>query len=440
MASNAPAHEPVLGRLDASGRLIAADPELAALQIEAGSELGQRLALPQIAAVADLARKLGSYVRRPAMVASLHNDVDLWVSARPDGDEIVVALEGWTVCPPAAPRFKSMPVDENNGKANFAGGEWAVDSELRITSISPDLCDLLGIDLEQAKGTPLTQLLRLEEESSGDFPLLSASAARRDFERQRARSRSSDGRVITLRGEVITNQDGSFGGFKGSAEATSIPQAMVPAGFDQTLDDLLQSPIDRIIESAERIGARSDGPLREDYASYGNDIASAARHLLSVVHSMRSNSAQNPDVVDLAALSAEAVIMLESSADERSLQIELDRPASLHARGDERAVLQVLVNLIVNAIRYSPERGIIRLSFASTQSDASVTVSDQGSGVAAEDEHRIFERFERAHSSDEGTGLGLAISRRLARAMGGDVTLDSKPGEGARFSLTLPLA
>ena len=215
---------------------------------------------------------------------------------------------------------------------------------------------------------------------------------------------------------------------------------MVPAGFDQTLDDLLQSPIDRIIESAERIGARSDGPLREDYASYGNDIASAARHLLSVVHSMRSDSAQNPDVVDLAALSAEAVIMLESSADERSLQIELDRPASLHARGDERAVLQVLVNLIVNAIRYSPERGIIRLSFASTQSDASVTVSDQGSGVAAEDEHRIFERFERAHSSDEGTGLGLAISRRLARAMGGDVTLDSKPGEGARFSLTLPLA
>ena len=219
MASNAPAHEPVLGRLDASGRLIAADPELAALQIEAGSELGQRLALPQIAAVADLARKLGSYVRRPAMVASLHNDVDLWVSARPDGDEIVVALEGWTVCPPAAPRFKSMPVDENNGKANFAGGEWAVDFELRITSISPDLCDLLGIDSEQAKGTPLTQLLRLEEELSGDFPLLSASAARRDFERQRARSCSSDGRVITLRGEVITNQDGSFGGFQGECRS-----------------------------------------------------------------------------------------------------------------------------------------------------------------------------------------------------------------------------
>ena len=71
---------------------------------------------------------------------------------------------------------------------------------------------------------------------------------------------------------------------------------------------------------------------------------------------------------------------------------------------------------------------------------ASVTVTDEGPGVAAADQQRIFERFERAQSRDDGTGLGLAISRRLARSMGGDVTLDSAPGEGARFTLTLPAA
>ncbi|HET8750513.1 MAG TPA: ATP-binding protein, partial [Sphingomicrobium sp.] len=60
--------------------------------------------------------------------------------------------------------------------------------------------------------------------------------------------------------------------------------------------------------------------------------------------------------------------------------------------------------------------------------------------VAAEDQQRIFERFERAQASAAGTGLGLAISRRLARSMGGDVTLESAPGEGARFTLTLPSA
>jgi signal transduction histidine kinase len=67
-----------------------------------------------------------------------------------------------------------------------------------------------------------------------------------------------------------------------------------------------------------------------------------------------------------------------------------------------------------------------------------VTVSDHGPGIAPADQQRIFERFERAHTAQEGTGLGLAISRRLARSMGGDVTLESTPGEGARFTLTLP--
>jgi len=112
----------------------------------------------------------------------------------------------------------------------------------------------------------------------------------------------------------------------------------------------------------------------------------------------------------------------------------------LPARGQERAVIQILVNLISNAIRYSPEQGTVHLAFARTAGTASVAVSDEGPGIAPSDQQRIFERFERAHSKEAGTGLGLAISRRLARSMGGDVSLDSPPGEGARFTLTLPAA
>jgi signal transduction histidine kinase len=80
------------------------------------------------------------------------------------------------------------------------------------------------------------------------------------------------------------------------------------------------------------------------------------------------------------------------------------------------------------------------LSFSRVNGTASVTVADQGQGIAIGDEQRIFERFERAEAKEEGAGLGLAISRRLARSMGGDVSLDSQPGEGARFTLTLPAA
>ncbi len=70
-----------------------------------------------------------------------------------------------------------------------------------------------------------------------------------------------------------------------------------------------------------------------------------------------------------------------------------------------------------------------------------LVVADDGKGIAPQDQARIFERFERVDPSEpDGTGLGLTISRRLARAMGGDVTVDSAPGQGARFTLELPLA
>jgi signal transduction histidine kinase len=132
--------------------------------------------------------------------------------------------------------------------------------------------------------------------------------------------------------------------------------------------------------------------------------------------------------------------MLDSSAEEQEVTIEHEGSDSLPASGEQRAVIQILVNLLGNAIRHSPAGGKIRLIFSRTPATASVTVSDDGPGIAAADQQRIFERFERAHPKKGGTGLGLAISRRLARSMGGDVTLDSSPGEGARFTLTLPAA
>ena len=442
MASVPSEPRPVLGRLDRSGRLIAADPELEALQREAGSELGQMLALPQVAAVAQLARKLGTPVGRPAIAASTDNDIELWVNARPEGDEVALSLEGWTVRAAAGPRLATILGGGSEAASANAQNEWATDEELRIISLSSDFARQLGVEVGDAAGAPLTRIVRLEEDENGEMPLISALAARRGFSGQRARSRSDEGCLVVLKGEVVTAADGSFAGFRGTAESekdASGPALRSP-GFDHALDELLRSPIDRIIDSAEKIVARADGPLRSDYASYGNDIASAARHLLSVLQAMSEDPAQVHGLVDLAALVAEAVIMLESSAEERGVHIEIGRPEPLRARGQERAVIQILVNLIVNAIRYSPERGTVTLGFVRTEATASVTVADEGPGVAAGDEQRIFERFERAHAKEGGTGLGLAISRRLARSMGGDVTLDSAPGEGARFTLTLPSA
>ena len=440
MASAPSEPRAVLGRVDKAGRLVAADPELEALQREAGSAIGQTLALPQVAAVAQLARKLRIAVVRPALAASTDHDIELSVRAVPDGDEIALTLEGWTMRSPSGPRLASLLGGASESDAETAGSEWAADEELKIISLSADLAETLGVDVNETAGTALTRLLRLEEDENGEMPLISALAARRGFSGQRARGRNNEGRAVILSGEVVTGADGGFAGFRGTvrAERTDAPDSSSLAAFDHALDEVLRSPLDRIIESAERIVERADGPLRSEYASYGNDIATAARHLLSVVRAMSEDPTQGQRAVDLTALAAEAVVMVEPVAEERDVAIELGAADRLAASGQERGVIQILVNLIGNAVRHSPDGGKVRLVFAGTPGTASVTVIDEGAGIEPADQQRIFERFERADAKQGGTGLGLAISRRLARSMGGDVTVDSEPGSGARFTLTLP--
>lgn len=431
----------VTARLDARGRLLSAGPELEALQREAGSDIGQLLALPQVLGVAELARKLGTAVTRPAVAASAEHDIDLVVSAVPDGDGLALTLEGWTARPAAGPRLAAIlggAVDESK---TSTAGEWRVDDELRIISFSPELARRLGVDAAEVTRSPLSRIVRFEENLQGDMPLMGALAARRSFSGQPARSRAND-ELLIFSGEAVIAADGSFAGFSGTADDGREPAAASARGlvFDQALDELLRSPVDRIIETAEKIVAAADGPLRPDYASYGNDIAVAARHLMSVLQSISEEASHGQTAVDLATLSAEAVVMLESSAEGRQVAIELISPQPLPVSGQERSIVQILVNLIGNAIRHSPDGGTVRLSFATTEGTASVSVADEGPGISAGDEQRIFERFERATADDSGTGLGLAICRRLARSMQGDVTLDSRPGEGARFTLTLPTA
>ena len=109
------------------------------------------------------------------------------------------------------------------------------------------------------------------------------------------------------------------------------------------------------------------------------------------------------------------------------------------AHGDARSVIQILVNLLGNAVRHSPRGATIAITFERSDGFSRAHVADQGPGIDHDLQQRIFERGEVAGSAP-GTGLGLAIARRLARSMGGDITLVSEPGQGARFTLSLPSA
>lgn len=450
MASAASTTGNIHGRVDRSGRLVAADPELATVQLKAGGIEGGLLALPQLAVIARLAFRLGVLIERPALMATEQADIHCWVRALPVGEEVELSLDNWIARPPrearlavADPEFELAPPN----KPRELG--WTCDGDLKFTDVTQAFAELLGVLRDEAIGMPLTKLLRLVDDGDGDMPIIEALAARRDFAGQQARGRAHLRAGLVIDGEALHDAEGKFIGFRGTAAAegaeSGLPAApkdsgRVTSALDSSFEEILRLPIERIVAEAEKIADRSDGPLRGDYAAYGGDIAAAARHLLSVIAAMGEDPEFGRGLIDLAALAAEAVVLVEPIAENRKVAIALASTPPKLASGEEHAVIQILVNLLVNAIRHSPPRTTVTISFGGGEGRSEVTVTDQGVGIAPEDHKRIFERFERADEQPGGTGLGLAIARRLARSMGGEVSLESAPGKGASFTLSLPLS
>ncbi len=177
---------------------------------------------------------------------------------------------------------------------------------------------------------------------------------------------------------------------------------------------------------------------------------SPGRHLLSLVNDVLDISkvtAGRMDLhyerLDLAALIRDVMIEVEPLAAPKQLRLRVDSTA-LAAIGDARAVRQILLNLLANAIKYTPVRGRVAVALRRTaRGDAAITVTDCGPGIPRERRRQVFDEFSQVNlpaQGPPGTGLGLCLSRHLARAMGGDVTLASRVGRGSTFTLRLRLA
>ncbi len=234
-------------------------------------------------------------------------------------------------------------------------------------------------------------------------------------------------------------------------EAVQQRPTVQPIGASQSLgrelSPVLRKPIARIIANAETIRSRLAGPLAEEYSNYAADIASAGQHLLSLLDDLAdlevveaADFTTAPDTIDLMDIARRATGILGVRAREKSIVLEIEggtRPVL--AIGEFRRVLQVLLNLIGNAIRYSPEKSTVTIKLGRKGEWARISVTDEGPGLTAEQQVAVFDKFERlGRSGDGGSGLGLYISRRLATAMGGTLKVKSAPRQGARFTLALP--
>jgi heavy metal sensor kinase len=144
---------------------------------------------------------------------------------------------------------------------------------------------------------------------------------------------------------------------------------------------------------------------------------------------------------DLVALACETMDQMRLLADEKRITLAPLMGDPVTVAGDRNRLKQVLVNLIDNAIKYTPEGGRVAVEVKSHANRAQLTVTDTGIGVAPEHREKIFDRFYRVSTDrgETGSGLGLSIAKSICNAHGGTIVVDSAPGSGSTFRIELPL-
>jgi two-component system phosphate regulon sensor histidine kinase PhoR len=174
-------------------------------------------------------------------------------------------------------------------------------------------------------------------------------------------------------------------------------------------------------------------------------LTTLVRDLLDLSRIESGKLALVPGPVDAAEVAAEVVALFGVAAARRQLRLSVEVPSDLPpVHADREAMVQVLTNLLENAVKYCEERGSVTLRATRTEGHVCLIVEDSGPGIAARHLPRLFERFYRVDAGRSrergGTGLGLSIVKHLVEAMEGEVSVESEPGRGSRFSVRLPVA
>ena len=219
--------------------------------------------------------------------------------------------------------------------------------------------------------------------------------------------------------------------------------------FLASMSHELRTPLNAIIGFSDLLAEQTAGALSSKQQRFVNHIQQGARHLLALINDILDLSKVeagrlelNRENMAVSTVLADVLTSIRPAAAAKTIVVHSSIGPDVAVFADRIRFKQILVNLLSNAVKFTPENGKIWVEAVERRGRVTISVSDTGLGIPAEEHEAIFDAFHQAGATTkglkEGTGLGLAITKRLVEEHGGRIWVESEPGKGARLSFTMP--
>ncbi len=338
-----------------------------------------------------------------------------------------------------------------------------VDPDLRIVWANKAFLDYIGLKLGELVGYDYESLLIMQEaDSNGSLMRKALESGTEEL----GEVNTPDGRTWMICATIIMDEDGRITGVlqtglditvhklseerllqaKLEAEAAN----RTKSEFLANMSHELRTPLNSIIGFSDILLERIFGELNEKQLRYVNNISSSGKHLLELINEILDLSKVEAGKMDLHyseflinSVFEEVRGILAPLAQKKSLEVTFNVEHVTTLEADRDRLIQVLYNLVSNAIKFTPEGGKISIRCRENGSRALISIMDTGIGISAEDQRKIFQPFTQIDNSASrqfgGTGLGLTLVKKIVNLHQGEIWVESDIGKGSTFIIAIPL-